>query len=325
MTSMQAIRVNENGGPECLVLEEIHVPEPGPGEVRVKVEAAGVNFIDVYQREGLYEIPTPYTPGMEGAGVVDAVGSDVTEWQPGERVAYAMTRGSYAEHSIVPADKLVAVPDGVKTETAAAVMLQGMTAHYLATSTFPLEEGHTALIHAAAGGVGLLFVQIAKMRGATVYGTVSTEAKARLAKEAGADEIILYTETDFEAEVKRLTGGAGLDVVYDSVGKTTFAQSLRSLRPRGYLVSFGQSSGSIGPIDPQILNEHGALFLTRPSLAHHALTRDELQGRAGDLFRWIQEGRLHVRIERTFPLAEAAAAHTLLQSRATSGKLLLIP
>lgn len=325
MSTMNAIRVNEPGGPERLVLESIAIPEPGPGEVRVRIEAAGVNFIDVYQREGLYKIPTPYTPGMEGAGAVDAVGAGVVEWQAGDRVAYAMTRGSYAEYAIVPADKLVAIPDGVETQTAAALMLQGMTAHYLTTSTFPLEKGHTALIHAAAGGVGLLFTQIAKLRGATVYGTVSTEEKARLARDAGADEVILYTKTDFEAEVKRLTGGAGVDVVYDSVGKTTFEQSMRSLKPRGYLVLFGQASGPVEPIDPQVLNDHGALFLTRPSLAHHALTKDELQGRAGDLFRWVADGHLDVRIDRTFPLAQASAAHTLLQSRATSGKLLLIP
>lgn len=325
MALMQAIRVGQPGGPETLVLEEIEIPEPGPGEVRVKLEAAGVNFIDVYQREGLYPIPTPYTPGMEGAGVVDKVGPDVREPRVGERVAYAMSRGSYAEYSIVPARTVVTIPDGVSTQTAAAVMLQGMTAHYLSASTFPLEAVHTALVHAAAGGVGLLLVQIAKMRGATVYGTVSTEEKARLATEAGADEVILYTEADFEAEVGRLTGGVGVNVVYDSVGKTTFDKSMRSLKPRGYLVLFGQSSGPVAPIDPQILNDHGGLFLTRPSLAHHALTRDELQWRADDLFEWIAQGRLHVRINRTFPLAEAAAAHTLLQSRATSGKLLLIP
>lgn len=325
MARMRAIRVKQPGGPEQLVLEDVAIPTPGPGDVRVRLEAAGVNFIDVYQREGLYEVPLPSTPGMEGAGVVDEIGPGVTGLHVGQRVAYAMTRGSYAQYSVVPAEKLVVIPDDVPTETAAAIMLQGMTAHYLATSTFPLEEGHTVLIHAAAGGVGLLFVQIAKMRGATVYGTVSSEEKARLAKEAGADEVILYTETDFEAEVKRLTGGAGLDAVYDSVGKDTFEQSLRSLKPRGYLVLFGQSSGPVAAFDPQVLNDHGGLFLTRPSLAHHALTRDELQGRADDLFRWIGEGRLHVRIDRTFPLEEAAAAHTLLQSRGTSGKLLLIP
>lgn len=322
---MQAVTVTRPGGAENLVLQQTNIPEPGPGEVRIKLEAAGVNFIDVYQREGLYPIPTPYTPGMEGAGVVDKVGSGVTDVQVGQRVAYAMVRGSYAQYSVVSADKVVTIPDKVSTQTAAALMLQGMTAHYLALSTFPLQKGHTALIHAAAGGVGLLLVQIAKMRGATVYGTVSTEEKAKLAKEAGADEVILYTEADFEAEVKRLTGGVGVDVVYDSVGKTTFTKSMRSLKPRGYFVLYGQSSGPVEPIDPQILNDNGSLFLTRPSLAHYALTKDELQRRADDLFAWVAQGRLRVRIERTLPLTEAAEAHNLLQSRKTSGKLLLIP
>lgn len=322
---MKAIVVRESGGPERLVPEELPVPEPGPGEVRVRLEAAGVNFIDVYQREGLYDVPRPYVPGMEGAGVVDAAGPGAGDWEPGQRVAYAMNRGSYAQYCVVPGDKLVAIPGGLPTETAAALMLQGMTAHYLATGTFPLDKGHTALVHAAAGGVGLLLVQIAKLRGATVLGTVSTEEKARLAREAGADEVILYTETDFEAEVKRLTGDVGVDVVYDSVGRTTFEASLRCLKPRGYMVLFGQSSGPVPPIDPQILNDGGSLFLTRPTLGHYALTREELQSRADDLFRWIREGRLHVRIDRTFPLEEAAAAHELLQSRASAGKLLLIP
>ncbi|MFS8544477.1 MAG: quinone oxidoreductase, partial [Limnochordales bacterium] len=252
---MLAIRVHQPGGPEVLVPEEVPLPEPGPGQVRIKVAAAGVNFIDVYHRKGLYPLPLPMTPGSEAAGVVDAVGPGVEDFQPGDRVAHAMSIGSYAQYQVVPADRLVKVPEDVSFEDAAAAMLQGMTAHYLACSTFPLAPGHRALVHAAAGGVGLLLVQMAKLRGATVYGTVSTEEKARLAREAGADEVIIYTETDFEAEVRRLTDGKGVDVVYDSVGRTTFAASLRCLKPRGYLVLFGQSSGPVEPIDPQVLNQ----------------------------------------------------------------------
>lgn len=322
---MQAIVVDAPGGPEALVVREVPVPEPGPGEVRVKVEAAGVNFIDVYHRSGLYAVAAPFTPGMEGAGVVDAVGPGVEAPKVGERVAYAMQRGSYAQYHVVPADKVVAVPDDVSTRDAAALMLQGMTAHYLACSTFPLKPGHRALVHAAAGGVGLLLVQIAKLRGATVYGTVSTEEKARLAREAGADEVILYTEADFEQEVARLTDGEGVDVVYDSVGRATFEASMRSLKLRGYLVLYGQSSGPVEPFDAQLLNQHGSLFLTRPSLGHYAATRDELQQRADDVFAWVREGRLRLRIDRELPLADAAEAHRLLESRATAGKLLLIP
>lgn len=322
---MQAIVVDAPGGPEALVVREVPVPEPGPGEVRVKVEAAGVNFIDVYHRSGLYAVAAPFTPGMEGAGVVDAVGPGVEAPKVGERVAYAMQRGSYAQYHVVPADKVVAVPDDVSTRDAAALMLQGMTAHYLACSTFPLKPGHRALVHAAAGGVGLLLVQIAKLRGATVYGTVSTEEKARLAREAGADEVILYTEADFEQEVARLTDGEGVDVVYDSVGRATFEASMRSLKLRGYLVLYGQSSGPVEPFDAQLLNQHGSLFLTRPSLGHYAATRDERQKRADDVFAWVREGRLRLRIDRELPLADAAEAHRLLESRATAGKLLLIP
>lgn len=322
---MQAIVVDAPGGPEALVVREVPIPEPGPGEVRVKVEAAGVNFIDVYHRSGLYAVAAPFTPGMEGAGVVDAVGPGVEAPKVGERVAYAMQRGSYAQYHVVPADKVVAVPDDVSTRDAAALMLQGMTAHYLACSTFPLKPGHRALVHAAAGGVGLLLVQIAKLRGATVYGTVSTEEKARLAREAGADEVILYTETDFEQEVARLTDGEGVDVVYDSVGRATFEASMRSLKLRGYLVLYGQSSGPVEPFDAQLLNQHGSLFLTRPSLGHYAATRDELQQRADDVFAWVREGRVRLRIDRELPLADAAEAHRLLESRATAGKLLLIP
>lgn len=322
---MKAIRVNQFGGPEGLSCEEIAKPEPGAGEARVKIEAAGVNFIDIYQRTGAYKLPLPFTLGQEGAGVVDAVGAGVTEITPGDRVAYSGVMGSYTEYAVVPAARLVTIPDGITTQQAAAVMLQGMTAHYLAHSTFPLEPGDTALIHAAAGGVGLLLVQIAKRRGARVIGTVSTEEKARLAKEAGADAVILYTQQDFEAETKRLTGGKGVDVVYDSVGKTTFDQSLNCLRPRGYLVLYGQSSGAVPPFDPQILNAKGSLFLTRPSLGYYVATREELLWRANDLFTWMRAGELRVRIDQTFPLAQAAEAHRYLASRASKGKLLLMP
>ena len=322
---MQAVVVERPGGPETLAVRELPVPEPGPGQVRVRVEAAGVNYIDIYHRSGLYPRETPFVPGVEGAGVVDAVGEGVREVRVGDRVGYVMQPGSYALYHVVPADRLVAVPEGVTAEQAAAVLLQGMTAHYLACSTVPLKEGHRALVHAAAGGVGLLLVQIAKMRGATVYGTVSTEEKARLAREAGADEVILYTEKDFAEEIARLTGGEGVDVVYDAVGRATFEASLRSLRPRGYMVSYGQSSGPVEPLDVQLLNRHGSLFLTRPSLAHYVADRRELLERAGDIFTWLQEGRLSLRIDQALPLERAAEAHRLLESRATSGKLLLIP
>lgn len=322
---MKAIRVHEAGGPEVLRYEEVPVPEPGEGQVRVKVAAAGVNFIDIYHRKGLYPVAHPFTPGVEAAGVVDAVGPGVTEFQPGDRVAYAMQLGAYAEYTVVPAEKLVKVPEGVDLNTAAAIMLQGMTAHYLVYTTYPLREGETALVHAAAGGVGHLLVQLAKRKGARVIGTVSTEEKARLAREAGADEVIIYTQTDFEAEVKRLTEGRGVDVVYDSVGHDTFEKGLNCLRLRGYMVLYGQSSGPVGPFDPQILNAKGSLFLTRPSLGHYVATREELLWRAGDLFRWLQGGELTLRIDRTFPLAEAAEAHHYLEGRQTKGKVLLTP
>jgi NADPH2:quinone reductase len=322
---MQAIRVHEFGGPEVLVCEETSLPEPGPGEARVKIEAAGVNFIDIYHRTGKYPGRLPITPGMEGAGTVDAVGSGVSDLKPGDRVAYAMVRGAYAEYAVVPAQKLVSLPDDVDTQVAAAVMLQGMTAHYLTHSTYPIQPGETALIHAAAGGLGLLLVQLAKRRGARVIGTVSTEEKARLAKDFGADEVVLYTEKDFEAETMRLTDGRGVEVVYDSVGKTTFDKSLNCLKPRGYLVLCGQSSGAVPPLDPQILNSKGSLFLTRPTLAHYIAERAELLERSGDLFEWIAGSELTVRIDRTFPLAQAAEAHRILEARKTHGKLLLIP
>jgi NADPH2:quinone reductase len=323
---MQAIRIHQFGGPEVLrYYEEAPLPKPGAGEARVKIEAAGVNFIDVYHRTGRYPGQLPITPGMEGAGVVDAVGPEVADVKPGDRVAYAMQQGSYAEATVVPAWKLVPIPDGVDTQQAAAVMLQGMTAHYLSHSTYPLQSGDTALVHAAAGGVGLLLVQIAKRCGAQVIGTVSTEEKARLAREAGADEVILYTQADFEAETKRLTDGQGVNVVYDSVGQTTFDKSLNCLKPRGYLVLYGQSSGPVPPLDPQVLNAKGSLFLTRPNLGHYAADRTEILERSGALFKWMATGELKVRIDKTFPLSEAPEAHRYLEGRKTKGKLLLIP
>ncbi len=320
---MKAIRVHAVGGPEVLGLEETSAPTPGPKEALVRLRAAGVNFIDIYHRSGLYPLPLPFTPGNEGAGVVEAVGPEVTEVRPGDRVAYAMATGSYAEVAVVPVFRLVPIPTGVSFEAAAAVMLQGMTAHYLAHSTFPLAPGHTALVHAAAGGVGLLLVQLAKKRGARVLGTVSTEAKAEAARRAGADVVIRYTEEDFEEIARRETDGRGLDVVYDSVGKTTFDKSLRSLRPRGLLALFGQSSGPVPPFDPGELAKKGSLFLTRPTLAHYNLDRAEILARAGDVLSWMADGTLVVAIDKTLPLAEAAEAHRLLEGRKTSGKLIL--
>jgi len=306
---------------------EVATPQPGPGQALVRIAASGVNFIDVYFRTGLYKADLPVSLGSEAAGTVEATGADVTEVAAGDRVAYAMARGSYAEYAVVPAKQLVRIPDGIDFRTAAAVMLQGMTAHYLTHSTFPIASGHTCLVHAAAGGAGGLIVQMAKMQGARVFGTVSTEAKAALARESGVDEAILYTEKDFEAEVKRLTqgaaGGPGVHVVYDSVGKTTFDKSLNCLRPRGTLALFGQSSGAVAAFDPNILNPKGSLYLTRPSLAHYLLTREELLWRAGDVLGWIASGKLKVRIDRAYPLAEAAAAHRALEGRHTAGKVLL--
>jgi NADPH2:quinone reductase len=322
---MKGIICSITGGPEVLVYSETNKPSPGPGQAVVKTEAIGVNYIDVYHRTGLYPLPLPFTPGMEAAGVVESIGPEVSDVRPGDRVAYAMTPGSYAEHTLVSAARLVNIPDGVDSRTAAAAMLQGMTAHYLTTSTYPLKSGDTALVHAAAGGVGLLLIQMVKRTGARAIGTVSTEAKALLAKEAGADEVIRYTEQDFDQEVKRLTGGKGLQVVYDSVGKDTFLKSLSCLAPRGLLALFGQSSGPVPPFDAGLLAQKGSLFLTRPSLAHYCLTRDELLWRAGDVLGWIQAGQLKIRIEQVFPLAEAAEAHRQLEGRKTTGKVLLIP
>jgi NADPH2:quinone reductase len=320
---MRTIQVREPGGPEKMELVEVPTPSPGPKQALVRIAASGVNFIDVYFRIGLYKADLPIALGSEAAGTVEAVGAEVTEVAAGDRVAYAMARGSYAEYAVVPAAQLVKIPDHVDFHTAAAAMVQGMTAHYLTHSTFPLKSGDTCLVHAAAGGAGGLTVQMAKMLGARVFGTVSTSEKAAIAREHGVDEAILYTEQDFEAEVKRLTGGRGVDVVYDSVGKTTFEKSLSSLRPRGMLALFGQSSGPVPPFDPTILNGKGSLFLTRPSLAHHLLTRQELMWRAGDVLRWIASGKLKLRIHRAYPLAEAATAHRDLESRRTAGKLLL--
>ncbi|RME51463.1 MAG: quinone oxidoreductase [Caldilineae bacterium] len=322
---MKAIRIHETGDLDVLRYEDVPLPEPGAGEVRVRLEATGVNFIDIYHRTGLYPLSLPAIPGLEGAGVVDAVGAEVSMFKVGDRVAYSGSLGAYAEYAVVPEAKLVPVPEGVELTTAAAALLQGMTAHYLVYSTYPLKEGETTLIHAAAGGVGLLLVQMAKRIGATVIGTVSTEEKERLAREAGADHVIRYTETDFEEETKRLTGGRGVDVVYDSVGQSTFDKSLNVLRPRGMMVLFGQSSGPVPPFNLGLLNTKGSLYVTRPSLFHYVAQREELEWRAGDLFRWIGDGSLKVRIDRTLPLAQAAEAQRLLASRQTAGKLLLQP
>jgi NADPH2:quinone reductase len=323
---MKAIRISAPGGPEALRLEEIADPSPKAGEVLVRVEAIGLNFIDVYFRLGLYKpAGYPFTPGGEMAGAVEAVGPGVTGVKPGDRVATVNAQGAYAEKALVPANRLVPVPDGVSARQAAAAMLQGMTAHYLATSTRPLGPGDTCLVHAAAGGVGLLLCRIAKRRGARVIGTVSTEKKAELAREAGADEVILYTKSDFVAETKRLTGGRGVEAVYDSVGKTTFQKGLDVLALRGTMVLFGQSSGPAEPIDPQILNQKGSIFLTRPSLFHYVASREELLARGGDVLSWVKDGSLPLHIDRTFPLAEAAAAHRALEARETSGKVLILP
>src|SRR5881628_1754757 len=322
---MKAVRVHTPGGPEALRHEDAPEPTPKPGEAVVKIDAAGLNYVDVYFRTGLYKADLPATLGMEGAGTVVAVAPGVKDVKVGDKVAYTGVRGAYAEQAAVPADRLVKMPKGVSTKQGAAAMLQGMTAHYLACSTYPLKKGDTCLVHAAAGGVGLLLCQIAKMRGARVIGTVSTEEKAKLAREAGADEVILYTKQDFEAEVKRLTSGKGVQVVYDSVGKTTFDKGFNCLALRGLMVLYGQSSGPLGPFDPQVLNAKGSLFLTRPSLVHHVATRDELLARAGDVLGWIRDGKLRLRTEFEFALKDAAEAHRALEGRKTTGKVLLIP
>jgi NADPH:quinone reductase len=322
---MKAIQVKHPGGPEALELVELPIPQPKSGEAVVKLSAAGVNFIDVYQREGRYTVPLPFIAGQEGAGVVTAVGEDVKSVKPGDHVAWTTVQGAYTEYAALPVARLVAVPPGVSDREAAAAMLQGITAQYLAYDTFPLKRGHTALIHAAAGGVGLLLVQMAHNLGVRVIGTVSTQGKAKLAQAAGADDIILYTQADFEAETKRLTGGRGVDVVYDSVGKDTFEKGLNVLRARGCMVLFGGSSGAVKPLDPLVLTQKGSLFLTRPSLSHHILSTDELRSRSAAVFGMIAGGQLKLRIEHMYPLAEAQQAHRDLEGRKTTGKLLLLP
>ncbi len=322
---MKAVRIHTTGGPEVLRYEEIPVPDPGPGQALVRLEASGVNFIDCYQRSGQYRLTLPVTLGQEGAGMVEAIGPDVTEVKPGERVAFANVGGTYAGLVVAPAWRLVPVPPGLELRTAAAAMLQGMTAHYLAHDTYPLKAGDTTLLHAAAGGVGHLLLQMAKRRGARVIATVSSDEKAQIARSLGADEVVVYSRTDFEADVKRLTGGRGVQVVYDSVGKDTFEKSLRCLSLRGMMVLYGQSSGAVPPVDPQVLNSLGSLFLTRPTLHHHTHTREELLARATAVLSWIQSGALRLRVDSVFPLAQAADAHRHLQSRAATGKILLTP
>jgi NADPH2:quinone reductase len=320
---MKAIYVQTPGGPENLIYGDIEKPKAGPGQALVKLAASGVNFIDTYFRTGLYKAEPPIVLGMEGAGVVESTGDGVTDVKPGDRVAYTMTRGSYAEYASVPAWQLVKIPDGVDFVSAAAVLLQGMTAHYLAFSTFPLKRGDTCLVHAAAGGVGLLLTQIAKKIGATVIATAGNADKLELARAAGADHGIDYTKQDFEQEVKRITNGLGVNVVYDGVGAATFMKSIDSLRPRGMMVSFGNASGPVPPIQPLILSQKGSLFLTRPTLMNYAATREEVESRAGDLFRWLKDGSLTLRAEHRYPLAEAAQAHRDLEGRKTTGKLVL--
>jgi NADPH:quinone reductase len=322
---MKQIQITQCGGPEVMKLADAPKPSPAAGQALVKIAAAGVNFIDVYFRSGLYKADLPFTPGSEASGTVDSVGPGVTLINPGDRVAYAMARGSYSEYALVPADQLVPLPDSVDMQTAAAAMLQGMTAHYLTHSTWPVKPGDKVLVHAAAGGAGRLIAQMAKMLGAVVYGTVGTDTKAAIAKESGVDETIVYTREDFATEIKRLTGGKGVDVIYDSVGATTFLKGLDIIRPRGMMALFGQSSGVVAPLDPNILNPKGSLFLTRPSLAHHVLTREELLWRAGDVLNWIGSGKLKLMVDKTYPLADAAHAHRDLEGRNSVGKLLLIP
>jgi NADPH2:quinone reductase len=322
---MKAIQMNQTGGPEVLQLAELPIPQPGPGLVLIRVEAIGVNFIEIYFRKGVYKAALPLTPGSEAAGTVEELGPGVTGFAPGDLVVSTGVMGSYAEYALVPAAQLVKVPAKLTPEQAAAAMLQGMTAHYLATSTFPLKAGDTALVHAGAGGVGLLLTQIATRLGARVITTVSTPAKAELSRQAGASDVILYTEQDFETEVKRLTGGKGVDVVYDSVGRTTFDQSLNCLRPRGLLALFGASSGPVPPFDLIKLSSMGSLFVTRPTLWHYISTRAELERRSGDVLGWVASGELKLRTEHIYPLADAGRAQTDQESRKTTGKVLLEP
>ena len=322
---MKAIRIHAPGGPEALQYDDVAEPTPGAGQVVVKLAAAGVNYIDVYFRTGAYKAPLPLIIGLEGAGTVSAVGQGVTDVKAGDIVAWTGVQASYAQMTAVPANRLVKLPAGVAPKDGAAAMLQGMTAHYLVKSSYPLKKGDTCLVHAAAGGMGLLLCQMGKMLGATVIGTVSTEEKAALAKGAGADHVILYSKQDFEPEVKRITGGRGVDVVYDGVGATTFDKSLSCLRPRGFMILFGAASGPVPPLDLQVLNVRGSLFLQRPSLNHHIAAREELVQRAGEVLGWIRDGKIKLRIEHQFPLAQAADAHQALEGRKTSGKILLIP
>jgi NADPH2:quinone reductase len=322
---MKAIQIAKTGGPEVLEVREMATPTAGPGQALVKIEASGVNFIDVYQREGRYKVPLPFVPGQEAAGVITALGPEVTGFKVGDRVAWCHVMGAYAEYAAVPATMLIAIPEGVTVQQAAASMLQGMTAHYLAHSTYAIQKGDAVLIHAGAGGVGLLLIQMAKRRGARVLTTVSTEAKAELARGAGADEVILYTSEDFAARTRELTGGAGVPVVYDSVGKTTFDGSLACLRPRGMMVLFGGSSGAVPPFDLIQLSAKGSLYVTRPMLKDYIHGRAELERRAGEVLGWVGDGSLKLRIEHTYPLAEAAQAHRDLEGRKTTGKVLLIP
>lgn len=322
---MKAIQVQKTGGPEVLTLVDVPVPKPKPNEAVVKIAASGVNFIDVYFREGRYPAPLPFIDGQEAAGTVSEVGSDVKSLRAGDRVAYVGALGSYAEYAVAPADRLVTVPHSITDQQAAAAMLQGMTAHYLVHSTYPLKRGETALIHAAAGGVGLLLVQMAKALGAHVIATVGSEEKAKLARKAGADHVIIYTQQDFEAETKRATGGKGVHVVYDGVGKSTFDQDLNVLRPRGYLALFGAASGAVPPLDAIKLSQKGSLFLTRPTLYHYIATREELDQRAGDVLNMIADGKLELHIGHIYKLEQAQQAHRDLEGRNTTGKLLLIP
>lgn len=322
---MKAIRIHQSGSSAVMKLEELPTPTAGEGQLLVKLEAAGLNFIDTYQRSGLYKMELPFTPGLEGAGVVEAVGPGVNGFQVGDVVTYTGIPGAYAEYALVPAARAIKMPKGVETRMGAAVMLQGLTAHYLCKDTYPLKAGEACLVHAGAGGVGLLLIQMCKMIGATVYATVSTEEKAALAREAGADHVILYTKEDFEEAVKARMGDGKLDVVYDSVAKTTFDKGLNLLRPRGLMVMFGQSSGPIPPFDLNTLNPKGSLYVTRPSLANYISTRQDLERRAGEVLGWVAAGKLKVRIGATFPLAEASSAHDALEGRKTTGKVLILP
>jgi NADPH2:quinone reductase len=320
---MRGILIRRHGGPEVLEYTELADPTPGPGEALVRVHVAGVNFSDIYQRTGMYPGTLPFTPGVEGVGVVEKIGSGVTEVKPGDRAGWVMIRGSYAELAVVPAQRLVPIPEGIDDRTAAAILLQGMTAHFLLRDCYRVQKGEWILVHAAAGGVGLLMLQIARRIGARIIGTTSTDEKAQLAREAGADEIVLYTKENFQQAARRITDGAGVSVVYDSVGKTTFDQSLDSLRPRGYMVLFGASSGAVPPFDPQVLNRKGSLYLTRPTLGNYISTREELLGRAKELFEWVAKGELKVRAEHVYPLADAARAQADIEARKTTGKVLL--